>query len=276
MARLTAPTPTRPKGRHRTVRLALAALLTAGLWQALPARPATARTVTTTQRGLDACNAPSVSQMRAFWRNTPYGWFNMYIGGSMRACANTNITSGWISQVRGIGWKLLPTWVGPQAPCTGYRSRFSYDQGTAYNQGRNEAAAAMRVVRGLNMSVDTPLVYDLEAYNTLDGACVAAAKAFVSGWTSYLAIPPRQVSGVYGSVCASALNEYAFLPKPPDFIWGAWYNGNPDVYNMKCVNPGYWIYGQRHKQYNGSHNETWNGVTLNVDNNSSHGPVYTT
>ncbi len=45
---------------------------------------------------------------------------------------------------------------------------------------------------------------------------------------------------------------------------------------MKCVNPGYWIYGQRHKQYNGSHNETWNGVTLNVDNNSSYGPVYTT
>ncbi len=214
MAPLTARTPVRPertRARHRTIRLALVGLLTAGLWQALPDRPAQARTVTTTMRGLDACNAPSVSQMRAFWTNTPYGWFNMYIGGSMRACANTNLTSSWISQVRSIGWKLLPTWVGPQAPCTGYRNRFSYDQATAYSQGKNEAAAAMSKVRGLNMSVDTPLVYDLEAYNTLDGACVAAAKAFVNGWTNHLAIPPRQVSGVYGSVCASALNEYAFI-----------------------------------------------------------------
>jgi hypothetical protein len=264
----------RPRAGAR--RLVLAALLTAALWQVAPAPPASARTVTTTQRGLDACNAPSVSQMQAFWTRTPYGWFNMYLGGSMRSCANTNLTSGGISQVRSMGWKLLPTWVGPQAPCTGFRSKFSYDQGTAYSQGRNEAAAAMAKVRNLSMNVDTPLVYDMEGFNTGDGGCVAAAKAFVNGWTNYLAIAPRQVSGVYGSVCASAIDQYAYISRPPDFIWGAWYNGNPDVNNMLCVNPGNWIYSQRHKQYNGGHNETWNGVTLNVDNDSSNGPVYTT
>ncbi len=254
----------------------VAVILVALVAHVAAARPASALTVKTTQRGLDTCDAPSVGQMRAFWTRTPYGWFNMYIGGSMRACANANITPSWISQVRGIGWKLLPTWVGPQAPCSGFRSRFSYDQGTAYSQGRSEAASATATIRNLQMSVDTPLVFDLEGFNTLDGACLAAAKAFVHGWTSYLALPPRQVSGLYGSVCGSGLGAFASIPRPPDFIWGAWYNGNPDVNNMKCVSPYHWVYSQRHKQYAGGHNETWNGVTLYVDNNSSNGPVYTT
>ncbi len=254
---------------------ALAVLLVAALWQVVPVPPSSARSIRTTQRGLDACNAPSVSQMRAFWTRTPYGWFNMYVGGSMRACANTNLTPWWISKVRAMGWKLLPTWVGPQAPCTNFRVRFSYDPPTAYTQGRNEARAAMTAVRNLQMQVDTPLAYDLEAFNTLDTACVSAAKAFVHGWTSYLALPPRQLSGVYGSVCASALQTFASIPRPPDFIWGAYWNGNPDVYNMKCINGGSWLQ-RRHKQYAGGHYETWNGVTLYVDSNSSDGPVYTT
>jgi hypothetical protein len=242
----------------------------------VPATPASALTVRTTQRGLDTCEAPSVSQMRAFWTRTPYGWFNMYIGGSMRACPNGNLSSTWISQVGGMGWKLLPTWVGPQAPCSGFRLRFSSDPGRAYDEGRSEAAAAMATIRRLKMSVDTPLVYDLESFNTTDAGCLAAARAFVHGWTSHLALAPRQVSGLYGSVCGSGLDAFASIPRPPDFIWGAWYNGNPDVNDMVCVSRHNWVYGQRHKQYAGGHNETWNGVTLHVDNNASNGPVYRT
>ncbi len=268
---------TAPRGRRaRTAAAAVvAALLSIGVTQAIEPSPASARTVWSTQRGLDTCEAPSTSQMRAFWYRTPWAWFNMYIGGSMRGCPNTNLSPSWISQVRAMGWKLLPTWVGPQAPCTGFRIRFSYDPATAFSQGRNEARAAMSVVRGLQMSVDTPLVYDLEGFNTLDGACVAAAKAFVHGWTSYLALPPRQVSGVYGSVCGSGLQNFASIPRPPDFIWGAYWNKNPDVYDMKCVSRSLWV-RQRHKQHTGGHYETWNGVTLFVDTNSSDGPLYTT
>ena len=251
------------------------ALVTVGL-QVAVTPSAGALTVTTTQLGLDACNAPTPSQMQAFWNGTPYWWFNIYLGGSMRACANSNLNAAWISQIRGMGWKLLPTWVGPQAPCSGYSSRFSYDLGTAYNQGYNEAAAAYSAILNLQMSSDTPIAYDLEAFNTGNASCVNAAKSFVDGWTHYLAVPPRQVSGVYGSVCASSLNSYASIPRPPDFIWGAYYNGNPDTGDMACVNSGYWIYSQRHKQYRGGHNETYNGVTLNVDNDSSNGPVYST
>ncbi len=72
------------------------------------------------------------------------------------------------------------------------------------------------------------------------------------------------------------MDSYAFIPRPPDFIWGAYYNGNVDTNDMACVNRGHWVDFQRHKQYRGPHNEAWNGVTLSVDNDSSYGPVYTT
>ena len=164
-----------------------------------------------------------------------------------------------------------------QAPCSRYGSRFSYDPSTAYNQGSQEAAAAYSTILYLGMSSDTPVAYDLEGFDTGNGACVAAAQGFVHGWNRYLeAPPPRQVSGVYGSVCGSAMDSYAFIPRPPDFIWGAYYNGNVDTNDIACVNRGHWVDFQRHKQYRGPHNEAWNGVTLSVDKDSSYGPVYTT
>ena len=43
---------------------------------------------------------------------------------------------------------------------------------------------------------------------------------------------------------------------------------------MPCVPAGDWASSQRHKQYQGGHDETWNGVTLNVDGDCSDGPVY--
>lgn len=250
-----------------------AALISLQIVQILPAA---ALSVTTTQMGLDSCEAPAVSQMQAFWNGTPYWWFNMYIGGSTRACANTNLSGDWINQVRAIGWKLLPTWTGAQAPCSPYNVKFSIDPGTAYNEGYNEAVAAYQEILSLGMNADTPIALDVEGFDTSIAGCVAAAQAFVNGWTDYLQIPPRQLSDVYGSVCGSAINSYASIPLPPDFIWGAFYNGNPDTGDMACVNSGYWVESQRHKQYTNTHNETYNGVTLRVDNDGSNGPVYTT
>ena len=40
-----------------------------------------------------------------------------------------------------------------------------------------------------------------------------------------------------------------------------------------CVSSGHWTEHQRHKQYEGGHNETYNGVTLNVDSTCSNGPT---
>src|SRR5690606_8101911 len=94
-------------------------------------------------KGFDKCAAATASQMQSWKTNSPYKDANIYFGGSARACAQTNLTSSWVSTVFSQGWRLIPTWVGPQAPCTSYGNRFSYDTATARTQGLNEASAAV-------------------------------------------------------------------------------------------------------------------------------------
>ncbi len=56
-------------------------------------------------------------------------------------------------------------------------------------------------------------------------------------------------------------------------VWIADYNGNDSVWNEQPVANQYWSYDQRYSQYNGSHFETYGGVTLNIDNDCANGPV---
>jgi len=222
--------------------------------------------------GLDSCTAPTTSQMTAFWRYTPYWFWAIYIGGATRLCAQPNLSSSWVQAVTTEGWRLLPTWAGPQAPCN--CGSISWSTQTAYSQGRNEAMSAYEAILGLGMSSDAPIADDVEAFNTSNGSCVSAVQSYVLGWRDQLAVPPAQTSGIYGSSCASDLNAYRY-PRYPDFIWGAYWDGNSNVYDMACVSSGNWIHHQRFKQYNGpGHYETWNGVTLYVDNDEADGPAY--
>jgi hypothetical protein len=79
---------------------------------------------------------------------------------------------------------------------------------------------------------------------------------------------------VYGSSCGSGLSHFATINPPPDFIDGADWDGQSSTADISCIPSGDWIYNQRHKQYRGGHNETYNGVTVSVDNDCSNGPVY--
>jgi Rv2525c-like, glycoside hydrolase-like domain len=227
--------------------------------------------------GFDACSAPSPAQMQAFWTNTPFWNIGIYIGGALRACSQPNLTSSWLQNEgpSGVGWHFLPIWVGPQAPCSGFSETFSSDPSTAYQQGRNEALSAYYTAVNLGMDVqDAPIIYDLEAFDSSNAGCVAAAQQFIQGWVDQLHVPVSQLAGVYGSSCASALSAFASLATPPDFIFGADWNNNPSTADLVCVPSGDWANEQRHKQYAGGHNETWNGVTLNIDSDCSNGPVY--
>ena len=60
---------------------------------------------------------------------------------------------------------------------------------------------------------------------------------------------------------------------PPDFIWGADYDGSPHTSVMSCVSSSSWTNHQRLKQYRGGHDETWGGVTMNIDSDCTNGPV---
>jgi hypothetical protein len=260
-------------------RLAVAAVFLAGLVPALvavgPAGPARASFGISQRLGWDACGIRSTANAQAFWTNTPYSNLGLYLGGSGYGAGCTRWTTANVNTLLGQGWKFLPLWVGPQAPCTSFGSRFSADPATAFQQGRNEAVAAYNRIVALGWdTLNAPIIYDLEAFNTANAGCLAAARQFISGWTVQMRAAPRQLAGVYGSTCASALNSYASIANVPDFIHGANWNNNRSTRDLACIPTTNWANRQRHKQYRGDHLETWNGVTLNIDNDCSNGPVY--
>lgn len=268
----------RAKNPKRRWRLALVAVALAGSIPvlAMPAAGTAQASSGISQRlGWDACGIGSTSNAQAFWSNTPYWNMGLYLGGSSYGTGCTRWSGAQVNTLRAQGWQFLPLWVGPQAPCTGFPSRFSYDGPTAYSQGRNEAVAAYNLIVFWGWdTLNAPIIYDLEAFNTGNSSCLAAAKQFISGWVYQMHLPPAQKAGVYGSGCASGLSSYASIANVPDFIDGADWSGNPYTGTIACVPSSYWVYNQRHKQYRGDHYETWNGVTLNVDNDCSNGPVY--
>jgi len=232
-------------------------------------------------QGFDACKIPSLSKLQTWYNGSPYKAVNLYIGGVSRACDNTALNAAYVQQMFNQGWRFIPTWVGPQAPCTGFVNRFSYDAATAYAQGVDNAnqAAAKLLELGLTNPDGTGSVvyYDLE-YFYYTSACSAAARAFVQGWTNRL-----QALGIYPGLYATSRNlndnKIYNLQPPPSVVWIAeWYivpGYRPEVtvFDVDHLADNYWSNHQRVYQYSGSHNETWSGVTINIDSNVMDGVV---
>jgi hypothetical protein len=259
-------------------RLTVTAVLLAGTVAVAPlagGEPAYASSGISERLGWDACGVGSTGNAQAFWSNTPFSNMGLYLGGSSYGGGCTRWNAGQVNTLLGQGWRFLPLWVGPQAPCTGFGSRFSSDPGTAYQQGTNEALSAYQRIQSLGWDTpNAPVIYDLEGFNTANSSCLTAAQNFISGWVHQMRVAPAQRAGVYGSACASGLSAYAAIANVPDFIDGADWSGNRNTNAMACVPSGYWVFHQRHKQYRGDHLETWNGVTLNIDSDCSNAPVY--
>jgi len=220
-------------------------------------------------KGFDQCAAGTVSQMQAWWSNTPWSFANMYIGGSNRGCGQANLSSGWVNSTLAQGWKLVPTWVGLQAPTSSCSScgKMSTNNTTARQQGINEADAATSAANALGLTAPTVIYYDMEQYN---GAS-AAVKAFVGGWSAELHNKGNK-AGVYGNG-SNAASDWATAPTPPDAVWIANWNGSTSVFGLSGLPDSEWSSHQRLHQYEGGHNETWGGVTFNIDSNSADGPV---
>ena len=227
--------------------------------------------------GLDACEVPTLSQLQTWWTNSPYHSVNLYIGGALRACSNAALTHTYVSQMSAQGWSFIPTWVGPQTSCynSSYSNFISNDPSTAYNQGISEANAATTIATALGMG-HTVIYYDLEAY-TATQVCRDAARSFMSGWSLQLRTLGFS-AGVYGSPCTSYITDFVSSTNVPDVVWPAvWaysaYSANASVFGLICMDDTLWSNHQRIRQYAGGHDETWGGVTLNIDSNVIDGVV---
>ncbi len=263
----------------------LAALASAACAAVSLAVPAYADNVVTpgnfTGYGFDQCLAPSGEKMATWMESSPYSAVGIYISGDSRACrSQPNLTPDWITNQLKAGWRLLPITLGPQASCT-TRPRYlqqvrinpspinSYAAAAA--QGRAEADKAVAAASALTIAEGSTLWYDIEAFDIRGRDCRESALTFLSAWTEQLH-KRGWVSGIYSSAASGIkMLDDARALRPgvyemPDQLWIADWNGKADVFSSYIRSDG-WMPRSRVHQYRGGHNETWGGVTINIDNN---------
>lgn len=221
---------------------------------------------TYTGRGFDACTAPGNAAMDA-WLASPYRAVGIYFGGINRFCAQPELTPAWVARQQQAGWHLLPIYVGLQAPCTLSSKEHKIDPARAAAQGRAEASAAAGAAAALGLPRNSALFFDMEAYRTGDAACTGAVLGFLGAWTSRLH-DAGYLSGVYANLnfgVADLVGDYHSTARPhADYLDFARWDGVASVTNP-AIPAGYWSPHRRIHQYLGGHDETWGGVTINID-----------
>jgi hypothetical protein len=234
---------------------------------AAPGASASAGGAVFTGLGFDACTAPSSKAMSAWRASSPYEAIGVYIGGSNRGCSQPNLTASWVSAQTTAGWHLIPTYVGLQAPTSACSSCAKLNANQATAQGAAAATDAVTQAGALSMGPGSPIYFDMEAY-TRTASASAATLAFLEAWTNKLHAL-GYTSGVYSS-SASGIADLADQVGSgyvlPDDIWFANWNGVAST-SDPYLPANAWTPHQRIHQYRGGHDETYGGVTINIDNN---------
>jgi hypothetical protein len=235
-----------------------------------PAAPAKAAAKTAPVKGFDTCTAPSTTTMRA-WRSS-YAAVAVYIGGANAACTGGNLTSDWVRTTTGMGWGLLPTYVGPQAPCWGPQGVL-IKPASAAAEGRAAGVDAVSDAKGVGLGTGSPIYYDMEGYNG-GTSCKNAVLNFLGAWESQVraagyvpGVYSSQNSGIVDLQAATASHMPGFTP--PTAIWIALWD------NVATLSDGTlaWPLTARNKQYAGNVNVKVGGITLNIDRDLVGGPV---
>ena len=220
--------------------------------------------------GFDACTAPALATMRV-WRRQ-YTAVGVYIGGANSACAYGNLSAAWFRSAAAMGWGMLPTYVGPQAPCWGYQGAV-INPGKAAAEGRAAGANAVDDAKLFGLAPGSPVYYDMEAY---DGgqSCTNAVLTFLGAWDRTVAAK-GYLTGVYSSqdsgvddMQAAAVAGTAGFTRP-DAIWIALWDGKATLDDGTLD----WPIGDREKQYAGNLNGTVGGITLSIDRDVVAGPM---
>jgi Rv2525c-like, glycoside hydrolase-like domain len=221
--------------------------------------------------GFDACTAPSLATMRVW--HSRYAAVGAYIGGINAACAYGNLSATWIKSVAAMGWGVLPTYVGPQAPCWNGGNGVLINPGKAAAQGNAAGLDAVSDAKYFGLPAGSPIYYDMEAY-TGGTACKQAVLSFLGAWDRAVAAC-GYVTAVYSSRDSGIKNIQEWTTAhnpgftPPDAIWIALWDGVPSL----SGDPLAWPLTERSKQYSGSVNVTVGGITLNIDKDVVGGPV---
>jgi glycoside hydrolase-like protein len=216
--------------------------------------------------GFDTCTAPSLAAMKA-WR-AKYAVANIYIGGQEMACDYGNLSASWITAVQAMGWSLMPTFVGLQAPCNSYSAEINPSQAAA--QGRAAATLAISDAKQLGLGTGSPIYFDMEGYDHTNAGCKTAVLTFLDAWTRQLDAGDY-VSGVYSSADSAAIDLQSntmigghSLAEPQD-MWFALWDNALNLTGSPYLTGAVWPQTQRSKQYQGGHIVSIGGYSIDID-----------
>lgn len=225
----------------------------------------------------DTCTAPKTAQMQA-WRASPYRGVGVYLGGVNRSCSQPELTANWVTAVSQQGWRIVPIYLGLQAPCTYRPNARKITPSSAAAEGRSEAADAVAHAQSLGLRPGSAIYNDMEHYDATSSSCRTTVLTYLSAWTKEL---HRQgfLSGVYAHLYSGALHLSQVYSSTvyarPDALWIARWDLNPSLTDWPAISNLHWANTQRGKQYRGDHRETWGGVQLNIDSDRFKAPVGT-
>jgi uncharacterized protein YraI len=118
----------------------------------------------------------------------------------------------------------------------------------------------------------------MEYYPPGVATCRTAVLAFLSAWTSQIH-RLGYVAGVYAQLYSGAADLASVYGSTsyarPDALWVARYDLDPGLTGWAGIPDKDWTQHQRAKQYRGGHDETYGGVTLNIDNDQFNALVAT-
>jgi Rv2525c-like, glycoside hydrolase-like domain len=220
--------------------------------------------------GFDSCTAPSLAAMSAY--RSHYAAAGVYIGGANTGCGYGNLSKGWIASAAAMGYGMLPTYVGPQAPCWGFNGQL-INPASAAAQGTAAGADAVTDAQYFGLPKGSPVYYDMEAYRG-STSCTTAVLAFLGAWDRRV-VAGGYVTGVYSSqdsgiadMQAAALAKTAGFT-PPQAVWIALWDNQATLQDGTLA----WPTAARDKQYAGNVNVSIGGYPLNIDKDYVGGPV---
>jgi uncharacterized protein YraI len=288
---LTTPFPSRTSRRTRRVATlaAVSGLAAIATLVGLPGPAAIAAPATTVRyaggaaataysgRAFDTCTAPPLSTVTA-WTASPYRALGVYIGGINRTCTQSQLTASWVGAVSRLGWRLLPVYKGLQAPCGGKPTDQKITPASAGSQGTSAADDAVSNAKALGLLSGSAIYSDMETYTTANSSCRTAVLRYLSAWTTEIH-RLGYIAGVYAQLASGAHDLAGIYASAsyarPDALWIARYDGSTSLAGWAGIPDTTWAARQRAKQYSNSHNETYGGVTLNIDNDQVNAPVAT-
>ncbi|MEU5214714.1 DUF1906 domain-containing protein [Streptomyces sp. NPDC020807] len=229
-------------------------------------------------KAFDTCEAPSLAVMKAWRASSPYRAVGVYFGGRGRGCPEQKeLTPAWVSSVDALGWRLLPLFVGSQAPCVHAAAKRRYAIGSEpWAQGTREAGDAVRAARALRIGAASPLYLDIEAFTLADTRCAATTLSFVRAWNREvrrLGYVPGYYSSAETGIRHIEAARKAGTEDLPSVLWFARWRGSPALYAETVLHPDAWMPHARIHQYAGNVSESYGGRRMSVDRNAVDAPV---